>query len=737
VFVLWSRGSAFVRATSGFFAAVALVCAASELVSAQSLQIPTELKAAQKAIQLKQPAAAIAILEPLVAMYPKIADYTSWLLASSQATAQRYADVPKTLDAVWAQKPTSPLVWRAALLAAKAYQQSGNAHAAIEILRMHYAALPQPQGDFAIAQAFAADGDRVSAAVYYQRVYFSYPVSTEATQAETELNALRNDLGADYPPVLGTVMLGRALKLLDTSQPERARKELVDLMPGVGGAERDLVRVKIGAADYQRRQTAAARKYLQDLTIDAGEADAERLYYLIQCALRLKDRAATDDLLDQLAKQYPQSPHRLNALFSVANSYLVENDYDHYEPLYASCYQDFPDDPKAPDCHWKVAWSHYLRRKADADDFLREQLTLYPASYDAPGALYFLGRLAEEANDISSARAYYSEIVREYPNHYYMTVARERLSTMANVAFTGPAQGNVFLKQIAFPARSRTRNFDPSPDTIQRVERARMLAAAGLDDWAEIELRYAAQYEDQPHAIALELAGMASRRDEPQRAIRFLKRYASDYLYLPLDSAPGEFWKLAFPMPYRAELERYSGQQKLDPFFLAALIRQESEFDPKATNSRSSARGLAQILPSTGRELSRRMQLKPYSTASLYQPAVNMRLGAFYLRTIADKLDQKWEAVLAGYNAGPSRAAQWLKWADFREPAEFMETIPFRETRNYVSTILRNADAYRRIYGKETVAREVSFPAAEPSSQLSYSNGNNQPNKASRSARTR
>ncbi|MEQ1948832.1 MAG: transglycosylase SLT domain-containing protein [Bryobacteraceae bacterium] len=706
---------------------VVAACAASALVSAATLEIPVELKAAQKATQLKQAPIAINILQPLLARYPKISDYTAWMLASSQYDLERYDDATKTLDKVFTQTPPSPLVWRAALLAAKAYQQSGNPHAAVEILRRHYNKLPQPQGDLALATAFSADGDRVSAAIYGQRVYYSYPVASEATQAETDLTRLRNELGDDYPPVLGTVMLGRAIKLLEANQTERAKKELLDLLPRVGGAERDVVRVKLGAADYQRQQTAAARRYFQELEIEPGEADAERLYFLVQCARRSADRATMHQLLDQLAKQYPTSPHRLNALYSAANSYLVENDSERYEPLYTACYQDFRDDPRAPECHWKVTWSHYLRRKSDGADLLREQLKRYPASDEAPGALYFLGRLSEENEDLSSARAYYSEIVREYPIHYYVTVARERLATMTSTAFVGPSQGNVFLKEIAFPSRVRTRNFDPSATTALRLERARMLASADLSEWAEIELRYAAQYEDQPHAIALELANMASRRDAPDQAIRFLKRYASDYLYLPVESAPQEFWKLAFPLPFRTDLERFSRQQKIDPFFFAALIRQESEFDAKATNARSSARGLTQILPSTGKELSRRLQLKTYSTAALHRPAVNMQLGSYYLRTIADKLDGRWEAVLAAYNAGPSRAAQWLKWADFREPAEFMETIPFRETRNYVAVILRNADAYRRIYAKDNM-----FAAADPSTQLSYSDGNDQPTKSSR-----
>ena len=150
-------------------------------------------------------------------------------------------------------------------------------------------------------------------------------------------------------------------------------------------------------------------------------------------------------------------------------------------------------------------------------------------------------------------------------------------------------------------------------------------------------------------------------------------------------------------MPYREELERFARQNNLDPFLMAALARQESEFNPKAVSG-SSARGLTQIMPSTGRELSRRLRIRPYSTARLFQPQVNLQLGAYYLRSVADSVDGRWEAALAAYNAGLSRAKDWSTWGEFREAAEFVETVPFTQTREYIQIVLRNADIYRQLY---------------------------------------
>jgi soluble lytic murein transglycosylase len=664
-----------------------------------------DLKAGATALDGKRYSAAVATLSPLVKKLPKLADYAAWLLASAQFELQDYAAVPKTLDAVWKQTPPSPLTPRAALLASRAYLQNAAPKDAVEILRKNYAALPQPQGDLAMATAFSAAGDDVSAAIYNQRVYYTYPNSAEAAQADAESARLRTQLGDNYPPAMPNAMLGRALKLLSSGSAARARKELQSIVPQLGGTERDEARVRIGVADYESKETTRAEQYLSSLEGLSPEADAERLCYLAQCARRLKNHEVVHATLDRLARLYPNSSWRLQVLVADASAHLVQNEIDVYEPLYRACYESFPNDPQAATCHWRVVWGHYLRRRADAADLLRAHLRLFPGSENAAGAMYFLGRLAEGARDSGAARAWYEEIVREYPNYYYTVLAREHLTQIAKTPAS--AAVNEFLHGLHFPPRARTVNFTPNANSKARIERARMLAGAGLEDWAEVELRYAAQNEDQAPVMAVELASLTSDREGPDQALHYIKRYAPGYLFLPLDSAPFAFWKFAFPIPYRADLERFAKQNGLDPFLMAALIRQESEFNAKIV-SPANARGLTQILPSTGRELSRRLKIKSYTTAALFQPAVNLQLGSYYLKNIADGVGGRWEVALAAYNAGLSRAHAWLTWGEFREPAEFIETVPFSETRTYIQTVLRNADVYRRLYGSPASSRAVA-----------------------------
>jgi soluble lytic murein transglycosylase len=190
---------------------------------------------------------------------------------------------------------------------------------------------------------------------------------------------------------------------------------------------------------------------------------------------------------------------------------------------------------------------------------------------------------------------------------------------------------------------------------------------------------------------------LAASADAPHQAMRIMKSTSPEYLNLPVPAAPRKFWELLFPLPYRAEVVRTARERDLDPYLLAGLIRQESEFDPQAV-SRAKAYGLTQIRPATGQQFARTAGVSKVTTRVLYQPAANLKIGSSILRSMLDRQGGKIEQTLAAYNAGPNRVVEWMAWSTYREPAEFVESIPFTETRDYVQAVLRNAEMYRRLY---------------------------------------
>jgi soluble lytic murein transglycosylase len=163
------------------------------------------------------------------------------------------------------------------------------------------------------------------------------------------------------------------------------------------------------------------------------------------------------------------------------------------------------------------------------------------------------------------------------------------------------------------------------------------------------------------------------------------------------DAMPDPAWRILYPVDYQALLVDAARKEGLDPALLAGIIWQESTFDPQAV-SVAGARGLMQILPSTGRSLAKSVGVR-YREGTLFEPEMGLRLGARYFRRLLDAFGGRVERALAAYNAGPGRAGVWSSARPQATAEEFIEGIPYPETRGYVMGILAHREHYRRLYG--------------------------------------
>jgi soluble lytic murein transglycosylase len=168
--------------------------------------------------------------------------------------------------------------------------------------------------------------------------------------------------------------------------------------------------------------------------------------------------------------------------------------------------------------------------------------------------------------------------------------------------------------------------------------------------------------------------------------------------------------RIVYPFPYRSIIMAEARERDIDPFLVAALIRQESMFNAQA-RSPVGAIGLMQVMPRTGTAIARTLRIPRFQTDMLTQPELNIVFGTTYLaeqlRTWSDRVD----AVLAAYNAGPGRVARWQRFPEFHDRALFAERIPFDETRNYVRIVQNNRRIYAAIYGAADTAVDLPPPA--------------------------
>ncbi len=645
----------------------------------------------------------------------KLRDYVAYYLANAELmTNNGEAAVRDLGHYVASPVPGSPLAGRIELLYARALlgQPSptpANTAKARQILETDYTLLPQPEGDYALAQAFEATGFPRQAAVYYERIYYLHPANEFADKAKTAAEKLRSSLGSEYPEAPPREQLDRAKAWLSAKQYVKARQEYAMLAGSLNGTDREEAQAGVGAALYLNGDAAGAISYLAPLQFQKSEAAAQRLYYLTEAYRHLNDDTAMLDAVHQLAEDYPVSPWRLKALITAGNRYLLTQDRAKYVPLYQAAAESFPGDSSAALCQWRVVWAAWLDHSPKRVELLKQQIEKFPADTHVSDAMFFLGRAAEQDSDLAAARTYYEQLNLHFPHYYYAGLARTKLAEPKIAGAKEDPAVHAWLQRTTEAAHSSAIPADmtatPNDATRQRIERGRLLITAGLTTQAVEELEFGArQTIEQPTLLAMELS---RAMPTPYLAVKVMKKFSGDYLSLPFEKASRAFWEMLFPMPYQETLTASATERDLDPYAVAGLIRQESEFNPVARSA--VAYGLMQLVPATGKALGR-MDGINVGAGMLLDPGLNIKLGTQYLRGQLNHWDGDWVKTLAAYNAGPSRVRDWLQQYGYGDSSEFIENIPFSETRDYVQAVLRNGQVYRELYGNQKAVLASDAP---------------------------
>jgi len=619
----------------------------------------------------------------------ELGDYVAYYLGDAYLKTGHGAEALATLADFSKKFPDSLLIRDAQLDYADVLLGEGRPQDAAALLEKDRAPV-RSDIELAIGRAYQAAGDKQRAIDAFRNVYFNLPTTPEADAAGAELRRLGIQGSAEELRVrAGLLFKGR--HYVEAAQDYR---ELVDQ---AGPANKIEVQLLLANSLEKSDRSRDARQLLQSIGSQTGDAEAERLYLLSETARSTSDESAVLETLNQLRQFGPTSPWFEQALLSAANMYLLKRDYDHAIDYFRELGKRFPNGTKASYAHWKAAWlSFRLGRTDEARNGFENQIALYPDSAEIPAALYWRARLAEEENNPGMAGAFYRKLGDRFHNYYYAELGRERLK---NLKGGGTAQDVVqyaILDHVAPLSSSVKVVTSEPPDDDLRVARARLLSNGALADMAVRELQAAAAEEGATWAPP-EMARAYQDIGRYDRGIEVMKKSTPNYFALDIPDLPRPYWEALFPKAYWSDLRKYSEVNGLDPFLVASLIRQESEFNAGAI-SRANAVGLMQLLPKTGRTVAKQVKLKGYRPPQLYNPAVNLELGTRYFKDMVDKYDGQFEYALAAYNAGTDRVADWLGEGHYRDAQEFVESIPFTETREYVQAILRNASVYRKLY---------------------------------------
>ena len=632
--------------------------------------------------------------------HPILGGYARLYQGRAELALNRYDAAIASARQVVAGSPGSYLGEAALWLMADAAEAAGRWSDVAQALRA-ITDLPQTSGSLPLAhlrlgRASVALGDTAMARRAFSTVYYGHPLSAEAADADAELTKLKTQ----PVTVTATVELERAEQLFAGRRYSEARRAYDRLAGRASSEDRVLVELRQAECDFFLRRFEQARAALRDY-LDADRPPtrrAEAEYFHLSAVRGLRRDAEYLALVRAFVDANPTEPLAETALNDLATYHILADADDKAEEAFEEILQRFPAGAFADRAAWRVGWWAYR-----AGDYAKAASTFESASLAFPRAdyrpswLYWSSRAHEQLGRLDAALAGYKRTVSFYRNSYYGRRATQRAEALQRRVKPAAA--------AALPPS--TLRIDPGLRPSDRsVPLIRALLTAELFEDAVAELRWAVRQTGSSPFIEASIAYALNRQGELRPAITAMRRAYPGFMAAGGEGLPSAILKVIFPLEYWDLLREHSTLRSLDPYLVAALVAQESTFQP-GVQSVANAWGLMQVVPDTGRRYARRLGIPRFTTRRLTDPAVNVQIGTAFFSDLLRRYGGDPAPALAAYNAGENRVDRWRAERPDFEQDEFIDDIPFPETQNYVKRILGTAEDYRLLYGRTSSGATV------------------------------
>ena len=565
--------------------------------------------------------------------------------------------------------------------------------------------------EYMTAQALAAAGRTDEAHAQYQLVMDDYPDSeyaylalVELVDAGVEVDDYQRGLvdyyaGAAYPDVYGAAI--RAFDRFLASEPaENADDALyykASALRALNQYEMALETLDALIAGYPE-SGRLARAWLDKGATLAGMGEVAEAIKVYQ----------------DLAAFFPEDDLAPQALRRAAKIREDEAAYDLAAELYQNLQSNFPGFEDADEALWRSGLSLYrFGDLAGAGAVWQDLVDKYPDSPYYAKTLYWLGKLAPERDTAADTdTGHWDMLLAEEPGSYYAlrveqiragdSLTATRLITAAvepPVWDTAEAETEIlsWLRSwTTVPEETATLSL---PEAVTRrldFRRGEALLSAGLRRQALAafdSLRESAWHN--PVRLA-QLSLYCREQGLYGLAAWTAARLVGVWREGTMSEAPVALQRLAYPLPYADLLSAEAGARDLDPLLLAALIRQESLFEPVA-ESYAGARGLGQVMPATGTGIANTLGIEDFILEDLYRPHISILFGAFYLGVQMDRFDNQLLVALAAYNGGPGNTLRWVELGG-GDLDLFVELITATQSRLYLQRVYENYEVYERLY---------------------------------------
>ena len=455
-------------------------------------------------------------------------------------------------------------------------------------------------------------------------------------------------------------------------------------------------RTKLGeiyaAAMHRERFYTKTLKLMKQgyFTENFSMSEDRQLYWQARMWRKKKDEGSMAKVIEQINKKYPLSEAHEDILLEVSRAYKGINNDEVAEIWWNKLLENFPKKRSGEIAAWELAWYHYQQKNWKTslkyiNDGLRNGINNPEV---AAKFVYWQGKLAVQEKKQERAQRIFNNLLSWYPNTFYGILAQRTMSSLVP-------------KKIPYKQKDYWHDNPPKLQANEEkteLEFAEFVMAAGDGNIGAKHIRNIVDLKSPKELIWK--SSLVLDEYEEYRSLQTIvvNHYLGDLKRIPIKDQ--QVWTFAFPRPYWMDVQNFSKNAGIDPYLALAIMREESLYQADVV-SPASARGLMQLMPYTGKRVAKIIGLKLKDEKDLFDPKINIQLGTSYLGQISKRFGEVIQ-IAGSYNAGPGRMKEWLKRFPDRDLDEFVESIPYIETRNYVKRVFRTHQLYKAIYEART-----------------------------------
>ena len=647
----------------------------------------------------RDPAAALQFLRAAQNDSPLLDDYVRLWMGEALLKLGEGKQAAEMFETISQIAPNSPLVFKAAYRAGEAWYQTLSCREATawiaKAVGLSQKEVETPlallrQGACQLRENNIQEGRET-----LRQLWVRFAFSPEAKEAEA---LLASNLGGAPWVVQPSERLARAQAYLGQAFHAEAIEELRKFLAADSSSpQRAEAKLKLGIAQVRLKQYDQARETFRVLAKEGAAESSEASVWLARVYLR---QGQGDKLLDlaHTAAGSSLSAEQKGQITLFAGVWLEDQGrFDDAIARYRQVAKVGEPASQRAEGQWRVGWGYYrMGRYREAFDQLRALVAQHDGEFE-PQALYWMARAAE-LNQQPQAHDVYVQLCHRFIYTYYCQLARERTQiplpeSVAPEPAPASAPANDSEPVNGAAAGAVTTRAEIEQQAAYR--RALELKTLGLDSDAAREVAGLIDRYSREPGLLMVLSTMLNEAGAYHQGLRLARAKFRDQLERTGGSVSPALWPVAYPMGLLPTIKG-QGAKGVDPYLVAAIIREESQYDWRAV-SRVGAIGLMQVMPGTANNVAQRLGLPAVGREDLFDQETNIRIGVHYMEQLLEQFSGNVAYTIASYNAGPIAVGNWITLHRGRSQDEFVELIPYQETRQYVKRVLRSYREYARL----------------------------------------